>query len=142
MEVYHKAVKENLPITNEYLKTEFKKLQNGIQEVDFHQFFNQYYEEGQGRLKASTLKTYTTFYNTLLKYEKAKRKRLTFNTVDLDFYYAFQSYCYNDLKFSTNYFGKLIKILKSVMNEALTRGLTNNNAFQTKKFKKLGYLCY
>lgn len=134
--VYNKAVKDAKLITIDYIKGEFKKVQGGIEEKDFHQFFAQFKEESKNKKTASTIKTYTVCYNVLKAYEKAKRKKITFDSIDLDFYRSLESYCFGVREFSTNYFGKVIKVLKTVLNEATERGINKNLAFRSSKFKR------
>jgi integrase len=135
LDIYHEAVKNKISLSNDHIKAEFKKRQNGTHNIDFHQFLQTYMKEAKKKLKYSTFKGYVTFENLLADFEKETKTHTTFATIDLNFYYRFIDYC-EEKNYSVNYIGKLIKMLKSILNEATERGLNKNLIFQSKKFIK------
>jgi integrase len=80
-----------------------------------------------------TVKTYRQCLTHLQGYATAKRKKLDFDSIDLDFYISYNEYL-TGRGFRPNYIGKLIKMLKTFLNEALERGLTNNINHKKKRF--------
>jgi len=81
--------------------------------------------------------SYRQTKKVLENYAKNKNKRVDFDTIDLDFYYNFIEYCEKTEEFSINNIGKHIKNLKAILNEATERGINENLAFKSKRFKVL-----
>lgn len=77
--------------------------------------------------------TYRQCLNKLKEYAIAKKKRVDFDTITLDFYMSFKDYLTGQ-GFKKNYVGKVIKTLKTFLNEALERGLTTNTAHKGRRF--------
>jgi site-specific recombinase XerD len=111
--------------------------------LDFFSYFDKFIKESEFKTNDKTKKPYSTatisIYKTALKhlkeYAKIKRKRIDFDTIDLDFYYSYFEYLTKDKKFSENNKGKLIKVIKTVLNDATERGINKNLAFRSKRFK-------
>ena len=80
-----------------------------------------------------TPNTYRQCLNKLKDYATAKKKRIDFDTITLDFYLSFLEYLTRQ-GFKKNYIGKIIKTLKTFMNEGLERGLTTNTAHKGRRF--------
>lgn len=110
---------------------------------DLFSFAEKFIEESKSRVNDKTGRVYAKgtihhFNNTLLvlqNFSKAKRKRIDFDTIDLDFYHNFTEYLTKDLKFANNTIGGHIKRLKTFLNEATERGVNTNMAFRSKRFK-------
>jgi integrase len=81
-----------------------------------------------------TPNTYRQCLTQLRDYGQSKRKRIDFDTITLDFYMSFYDYLINKKGFRLNYVGKIIKTLKTFMNEAIERNLTNNIAHKGRRF--------
>lgn len=64
-----------------------------------------------------TTQRYVTARNKLAEYEKSRRTRLKFSDVNIDFYNDFQAWFYS-MKYSDNYFGSIIKVIKQAYREA------------------------
>lgn len=64
-----------------------------------------------------TLRIYRTTLNKLHDYESARRRKLKFMDINIDFYNNFQAWFYAQ-DFSKNYFGNVIKVIKQVYREA------------------------
>ena len=88
---------------------------------------------------SSTLKSYNTirsYKSTLQKikdFEKKTRRKVSFDSIDLEFYEKFRKYLISECKLLNNSIGKHIKILKTFLNYAVEKGSNQNLAF--KKFK-------
>ena len=78
--------------------------------------------------------TYRQCLTQLREYAHSTRKRIDFDTITLDFYMSFYDYLTNKKGFRLNYVGKIIKTLKTFMNEAMERNLTNNIAHKGRRF--------
>jgi len=112
--------------------------------ADFFTFFEKFIEESVLKSNERTKRKYAkgtiTIYSTTLKHlrefqKKRKDKKIDFNTIDMDFYYSFMEYLGREKRFGENYKGKLIKVIKLVLNDATERGINSNMAFKSKKFR-------
>ncbi|MCF8716466.1 phage integrase SAM-like domain-containing protein [Joostella atrarenae] len=79
--------------------------------------------------KPSTAKRYTNIKNHLLKFEKEKKFKLTFNKINKRFYTEFTDYCYNSENHYSNTFARNMGLFKTFMRWAVKEKLTYNLAF-------------
>ena len=86
-----------------------------------------------------TVKHYNSAFGIIKKYTAhAGKSELRFSDIDIDFYNEFKNFAYNlDPPLSDNYFGAVIKFLKTCMNEAAEDLLHTNNAHKGKRFIKV-----
>ncbi|AKD53786.1 site-specific integrase [Spirosoma radiotolerans] len=105
--------------------------------ISLLRFFDKHIETNRSIQKLNTLKVKQTTLNHLSNYAKARKKRVDFDTIDLDFYHDFTSYLSTDCGLFNNSVGKYIKTLKSVMNDAAEKDLHQNFAFKKKSFRTL-----
>lgn len=111
--------------------------------LDLFGFIEQYTKEVEvltntktGRIMApATIKGYKNTLAHLKAYAQAKKTKLDFETIDLNFYHDFVEYLTLTKKFAINTIGKQIKNLKTFLGEATERGLNKNIAFTGKRFK-------
>lgn len=122
----------------------FGKIEEKIEEVyTFYSFIKKFIEQSKSRvnnttgkkLSYRTLNDYDRLVNFLKDFEKKNKYEISFNSINLEFYYAFISYLEN-LNFSVNTIGKYIKILKIFMNAATEQGLNTNLSYKNKRFVK------
>lgn len=59
--------------------------------------------------------------------------KINFDNIDYEFYTDFNKWA-ESKNYSRNYIGKIIKTLKTFLNEATEQGINTNTAFQSKKF--------
>lgn len=110
---------------------------------DFFSFFKKFIEESKtktniqtGRIIASsTIKIYNNALNHLKDFSIKRKKRIDFDTIDLDFYQDFSDYLTINKNFATNTIGRVIKVVKTVLNDATERGINKNLAFKSKRFR-------
>ena len=69
-------------------------------------------------LSASTIKNYTLFKNIISEYQKTIKKQILFIEVTKPFVDKFTNWLVNTKKYSTNYAGKQLEILKTVCIDA------------------------
>ena len=69
-------------------------------------------------LSASTIKNYTLFKNILLEYQTTIKKQIQFVEITKPFVDKFTNWLVNTKKYSTNYSGKQLEILKTVCIDA------------------------
>lgn len=86
-------------------------------------------------LSKVTARIYKQTLRVLQDFKKAKRVKVDFDTIDLDFYIDFKTFMEQELRFSANTVGKHIKQLKTVLHEATQLGLNTNLKFQGPRFR-------
>lgn len=69
-------------------------------------------------LSASTIKNYTLFKNIIIEYQTSIKKPIQFIEITKPFVEKFTSWLINTKKYSTNYSGKQLEILKTVCKDA------------------------
>lgn len=97
-------------------------------------------------INKNTLKTYNTTFKHLSDFQEKRKRKIDFNTIDLDFYNDYTEFLMKGqkkdpktgkqvpLSLSTNTIGKHIQIIKLIMNEATERGINTNLAYKSKRF--------
>ena len=85
-------------------------------------------------ISKGTIRIYMNVRDRLIEFQDLKSFKVDFDTIDLDFYYAFKEYLTVDMNYSTNTIGKYIRNLKTIMLEAVERGITDNLTFRSNKF--------
>jgi integrase len=86
-------------------------------------------------IKDSTQTGYKTFYHKLLEYQKARRIKLDYKSINRKFYFDFVSY-WEEKGYKPNTIGSYIKRLKSLMKAAEELGYHNNREYTKPYFKK------
>ena len=142
---YQNDNKSRVP-TVEELRDRFNKKLNDEPETgkpDLFAFVEKFIEESRVRVNEKTGKTFSKgtiqiYRNTLQvlrNFKQSKRKRIDFDTIDLDFYHDFTEYLTKDLGFANNTIGKHMKTLKTFLNEATERGINTNLSHKSKRFR-------
>ena len=148
-EVIRKAERESLLINNElnfaFVKQKFNASFNKCTDKkSLLDYFKEYIETSQGKIKDTTIKSYTSVYNHLTNFSKAKKYQLTFERINSQFYDLFVSYLTNDCKLLNNTIGNNVKRIKSFMTFASEAGYNKagNNFKKFKVFREDGELIY
>lgn len=136
---YRRLLNDKVNITTDKLKEELKG-ELGYSELTTKPLdFTVWMESEIEVLKISQKKGSIQVYNALLKhlknFSKEKRYKLTFESIDLEFYEQFKAYILIEKKLLTNTFSKQIKILKSFLNIASEKGLNTNMTYKKRLFK-------
>ena len=132
----------------EVLDEEFKaKRSTNQKNKTFIGFFDEFIAQSQSGTRLNmksgkpinpgTVKNYLTVIKNVKDFAAKKNKRVDFSNIDLEFYNDFTDYLIKEKKLSTNYIGKNIQIIKSVLNEATERGINKNLAYKSKRFVNL-----
>lgn len=82
-----------------------------------------------------TRKTYRMAYKKLKEFEDSLKEHFTFDEIDIHFYDAFRK-SMEQKGYSQNYFGSIIKVLKTFMNSAKDEGLHSSDKYNSRKFVK------
>ena len=130
VEVLRKLIDKDLDLTKEV-------------PYSFFDFFRKFIDESKIKtnlktgslISANTIKNYNNTFNHLKEFARVKRKRIDFDTIDLDFYHDFNDYLTKTKQHSVNTIGGLVKVIKTVLNEATERGVNTNLSFRSKRFQ-------
>ena len=106
-------------------------------QYSFFEYAELYLEMAKKHKNNGTIKTYRTTINKLKEYEKYSRLKLDWNNIDMDFYYDFLEFYTGIQGFLTNGFGRVIKIMKVILNDATEKGYNTNLKYQNKSFRAL-----
>lgn len=134
---YRRLINDKITPTNERLRVKLDELllkKEFRDSKDFIGFIEDYIQQTNKRF--NTVKQYNTALSRLKEYQVFKRKNLCFDDIDLNFYEDFTNYLTKHKNYGINTIGTIFKNIKVFMSEAVERGLTNNNQFRSKKFKK------
>lgn len=116
-----------------------------IQEIpEFLKFFKEYIEhhtthplDSTGRpLAQSTIKTYNNAYNVLIQFSKDKKYGVRYATINREFYEMLYEWS-TSKNYSDNYFGAIIKTVKTIYAAALERDYHTGQEHKKKYFRKL-----
>ncbi len=137
--VYSQAVVNNL-YSYERLKNDFNNIfirkPQKEKPKTFFNVFDYYLESKKDAMSISTKSNYHTLLNHLLNFQQKNRSKITFDTINLEFFDKLMSYYINDLQNINNTFHNAVKLFKSFLNWATERGY--NNLLEYKKFKTKG----
>lgn len=82
----------------------------------------------------NTVKGYVTAINHLKDFEQARKRKLGFDDINVEFHADFTEFLIKKYQLGPNSIGKDFKNIKMAMNEAAERGLTTNTQFKSKRF--------
>jgi integrase len=100
----------------------------------FYDKYDEYLEMIKPPIKAAqTVKGFVTCFNKIREFEKEKEYILSFDSINIEFFEKFRLYMFDEKKYASNYFVKVIATIKTFMNWAVDRGYTTNVIY--KKFK-------
>jgi len=126
------------------LNVELKRVEPQ-KKLTFFEFFEQCLERREKDMLNNGSRT--TGNTTLTKYKQTRRvlrefevfdgKRITFNSIDIDFYHRWLDWMLDDLEYKPSNVNKHIGNLKKVLNDALEVGITDNTTHTKKQFRKI-----
>lgn len=111
--------------------------------LTFYPFIEKFISQSKGRIiektgkpiSLRTIQDYNTTLNHIKDFEVQEDYKVTFENINLDFYYAFKEYL-EELDYGINTIGKYIKNIKTFLNAATEQGVNNNLAYKSKYFVK------
>jgi integrase len=137
-DIINTALLDDIDPTVTYVKDihkgriEAKKKQR---KLSFWNFTEDYIKNAEIRLSANTLRSYKTIIKNIKGYERFARIKLDWHNIDMQFYYSYMDYYLNYRSLKINGFGKVIKLLKSILNSATDQGYNTNPIYKSKEFK-------
>ena len=91
--------------------------------------------KSKGKEKSKgTIQNYKAVLKHLKEFEAKTRYKITFETINLDFFYKYTTYLKKALNLAVNTIAKDIAIIKVFMGEAVDLGYTSNMQFRHSKF--------
>ena len=121
------------PTTKQFKESIFNKLNGVNTTLNFYGFVEEFIKRSGNTKKPATIKEYIYTINDLKVFEKQNRRRIDWDTLDMQFYDEYMDYQLNVKENSHNLFGKRIKTIKTFLNDATIRG--NNIHLMYKGFK-------
>jgi integrase len=94
---------------------------------------NEILNKGKERSR-NTTKSYKTVKGHLQEFEKKKGYKITFETINLTFYFQYIEFLKNFIKLAPNSIGRDIKDIKTFMRMAVDMELTDNMQFEKRNF--------
>lgn len=85
--------------------------------MSFTDYLDTYIKRYEQARSVITIRHYTTTRNKLIEFEKTLSKKLSFEDLDIEFYYNFRQWFYQH-GYTDNYFGSVIKVIKQAYIEA------------------------
>lgn len=90
------------------------------------------------RYSPGTIRHYNSAYGVLKRFaEHRGLSSFQFNDITLEFYFELKDFCYKVEKLTDNYFGTVVKFLKTCMNESKEDKLHANDQYNSKRFVKV-----
>lgn len=125
--------------TANYVKSIYQSDKTEVEKKKQYTFFEyaEIYISNNKKISSSTKKSYRTVLNKLKEYEKYARVKLDWSSFDMDFYYDFFEFYTGIEGLTNNGFGKVIKNIKAIMNDAISNGYNTSFGFQHKNFKAI-----
>lgn len=130
-------IKGEDPTTN-YVKSVYNEIKQQDQkktQYTFFEYVDHFIEKSKKSKSRGTVKVYVTVKNQLRKYEKYSGVKLDWHNIDMDFYYDFQEYYTGVQGFLNNGFGRIIKNIKVILNDATDKGYNSHLMYKNKNFK-------
>jgi integrase len=95
----------------------------------FYEAYKQFIEVKTNEKRHRTIQKYNTLLEHLKMFEKEKHYKLSFETINLQFYEKFTAYLMQDLEHSNNTIGKYISSLKTFLRWAVDRNINTHLDF-------------
>lgn len=133
-DIYYKFKMDGFsPTTKQFKESIFNKLNGVNTTLTFYDFVEEFIKRSENTKKPATIKEYIYTINDIKAFEKQNRRRIDWDTLDMQFYDEYLDYQLNVKGNSHNLFGKRIKTIKTFLNDATIRG--NNIHLMYKGFK-------
>ncbi|MFO8233993.1 MAG: phage integrase SAM-like domain-containing protein, partial [Bacteroidales bacterium] len=126
---HHPGVKKHNITLVEYIDKFIKEIESGERKFRKRTGGGSTWE----RYKPSTIKVYKEFKTQIEEYEKARKRTLKFNDINMEFYKDYVNF-FEEKNYKTNSIGKQIKHLKTIMKAAEKENLHTNQYYNNDEF--------
>ena len=137
---YRRLLNDNATITSDILRNELNKELNKkkpTQKQELIEWIEQEIEIIKQSQKVGSVQVYASLISHLKEFSKRKKYKVSFESINIDFYEQFKDYILNEKGLLTNTFGKQIKTLKTFLNLATEKGINTNMSYKSRLFKVL-----
>jgi len=129
-DIYYKFKIEGIIPTKNQFKEKLSQKLNGVNtSLSFYDFVDEFIKNSKNSKKPSTTKEYIYTIEDLKSFEKHNKRRIDWDTLDLQFYESYMDYQYNVKGNSQNLFGKRIKTIKTFLNDATKKNINKHLMF-------------
>ena len=127
-------LKFNISLSEEYILSRIENPESiEISGRSFFRVTEEYLKSIQGVKAERTIKGSKTSFNFLQDYQKSRKVKVTFESINIQFFESLRTYAFEEKEISNNYFLKIISVLKTFLRWAAERGYHAN--YQFKKFR-------
>ncbi|WP_139956057.1 site-specific integrase [Flavicella sediminum] len=134
LKVGNELSKENV---KEKLDVFFQRRSSKVVVAGFYQYIDLLIENSKKRVAKVTWQSYERTLDLIKSFESSLRYKISFESINIEFYYAFVAYLEDSHEMSPNTIGKHLKNIKMFMNSALEDGFTKCSGHRHKYFKVL-----
>ena len=129
-DIHYKFKLEAITPTKQQFKEKLSQKLNGVNtSLSFYEFVDEFIKNSKNSKKPSTTKEYIYTLEDLKSFEKHNKRRIDWDTLDLQFYESYMDYQYNVKGNSQNLFGKRIKTIKTFLNDATKKNINKHLMF-------------
>lgn len=135
---FRRLQNNGVKITSTILRAELDKELNkttNVKNDDLIDWIEKEIEIMKQDRKKGSIQVYMALVKHLKEFSKKRKFKLTFETVDIEFYNQFRNYLLIERNMLTNTFGKQIKTLKTFLNLAVDKDVNTNLIFKNRLFK-------
>lgn len=98
---------------------------------------NKVHRDTGKKLSKITIASYINVQSKLIEFQKVYKRKVDFDSIDMDFYSHWIEFLTNHFKYCNNTVGKYTKTLKVFLNEATEREINSNLTFKKRRFKTI-----
>jgi integrase len=135
--IFRQALLNNIELSKEFIlnKLNSDSYKDNNIFLDFFHSFHEFIETNRSTKALTTTKKYITAVNFIRDFENETSYKITFDSINIEFYEKFRDYAFEKRNTLNNYFGKIIAGIKTFMNWSFERGYHKN--LEYKKFKAI-----
>jgi len=115
------------PKTNKPIRT--TKKETSTPKINFYKAMDEYIEINKSTKAKGTVARYGVLKRHIQNFEKKRKFKISFDSINYDFFEGFQNYFITDLDNTNNTFRKNIKSLKAFLNWGIKKRYHSNQAF-------------
>lgn len=133
--IFRYLLLNNIKITRSIIKSKLEDTHELITSITFLEGFKEFITKNKSTKAERTTTGYNTIYNYLIEYQNYHNQILNFESINIDFYENLRDYSFEIKNISSNYFAKIIAIIKTYMTWAFDKEYHKNLSY--KKFKAI-----
>lgn len=131
--IFRYVLTNNIDEAEFFIKEKLEDKKSIEVSIGFISGFEEFLAKNRSTKAERTTKGYTTILNFLNEFSKNTNYKLNFDRINLDFFDNLRDYCFEEKKIGSNYFAKIVQVIKTYMKWAFERDYHSNLTF--KKFR-------